>query len=146
MAGQSIDPDEPFRPLSSDEYAKLFQDAMNRAQARYHARQQQAQRPFQSVFDSIFNEEDIRKASAPAGGATTVPFRSLDEMMGRLDQVKDRIRPVKPPISREERIHQIEQELDIIRGRVPTPQGYVVNIGRAKELMIELKRLQSPQP
>lgn len=39
------------------------------------------------------------------------------------------------------RIREINNELDIIRGIVPTPKGYKVDLKRAKELMVELKRL-----
>ncbi len=39
------------------------------------------------------------------------------------------------------RIAEINKELDIIRGVVPTPKGYTINLSRAKELMAELKRL-----
>lgn len=36
---------------------------------------------------------------------------------------------------------EIEAELDIIRGRVPTPKGYKVDKGRTKLLMTRLKEL-----
>lgn len=39
------------------------------------------------------------------------------------------------------RIIQINNELDIIRGVVPTPKGYVIDIKKAKRLMEELKTL-----
>jgi hypothetical protein len=40
-----------------------------------------------------------------------------------------------------ERIKEINNELDILRGRIATPKGYTINIARAKELMIELQEL-----
>ena len=40
-----------------------------------------------------------------------------------------------------DRINKINAELDILRGRVPTPKGYKIDINRAKELMAELKEL-----
>jgi len=40
-----------------------------------------------------------------------------------------------------DRISEINAELDILRGRVPTPKGYNIDINRAKELMTELKEL-----
>lgn len=39
------------------------------------------------------------------------------------------------------RLKEINDELDIIRGRVPTPKGYKVDLGRTKALMAELKKL-----
>jgi hypothetical protein len=47
----------------------------------------------------------------------------------------------KTPVTKETRIKQINEELDIIRGRVPTPKNYTVNPLRAKALMAELKQL-----
>lgn len=49
--------------------------------------------------------------------------------------------PVVP--DKDIRIRQINDELDILRGRRPTPKGYRVNALRAKELMAELKQLLS---
>lgn len=49
--------------------------------------------------------------------------------------------PPRPP-DPNVRIQKIETELDIIRGRVPTPKGYRVNAGRIKELMTELRQLR----
>lgn len=39
------------------------------------------------------------------------------------------------------RIREINEELDIMRGIVPTPKGYTVDLGRAKILMKELREL-----
>ena len=39
------------------------------------------------------------------------------------------------------RIIEINNELDIIRGVVPTPKGYIINVKKAKDLMEELKAL-----
>lgn len=47
------------------------------------------------------------------------------------------------PIDKATRIRQIEEELDIIRGRVPTPKGYKVDATKVKDLMIELRKLKS---
>lgn len=41
----------------------------------------------------------------------------------------------------QKRMIEINSELDILRGVVPTPKGYHVDINRAKELMTELKKL-----
>jgi hypothetical protein len=43
------------------------------------------------------------------------------------------------PVNRRQ---EIERELDIIRGRVPTPKGYRVDSLRVKRLMQELKQLE----
>lgn len=44
----------------------------------------------------------------------------------------------KDPIKRRK---QINDELDIIRGVIPTPKGYTIDPRRAKALMVELKQL-----
>lgn len=45
--------------------------------------------------------------------------------------------------SREQRVAEINDELDIIRGVKPTPKGYRVDVRRTKQLMAELKELQN---
>lgn len=40
------------------------------------------------------------------------------------------------------RIAEIDKELDIIRGRVPTPKGYKINPRKAKALMTERAELE----
>lgn len=51
--------------------------------------------------------------------------------------------PAAKPRTRspETRRAEIEHELDIIRGRIPTPKGYSIDPGRIKELVQELKQL-----
>ena len=46
-----------------------------------------------------------------------------------------------PPPDKATRLRQINTELDIIRGRVPTPPGYKIDPRRIKQLMAELKQL-----
>lgn len=41
-----------------------------------------------------------------------------------------------------ERIKEIEHELQIIKGQVPTPKGYTITPAKAKELIKELRELQ----
>lgn len=48
---------------------------------------------------------------------------------------------MRAPVDVRERIVAINEELDIIRGRVPTPKGYKVNVRHAKALMDELNKL-----
>lgn len=43
--------------------------------------------------------------------------------------------------ARQARIQEIDKELDILRGRVPTPPGYRINMARAKKLMKERSKL-----
>lgn len=45
-------------------------------------------------------------------------------------------------LTKEQRIRQIERELDILRGRIPTPKGYKVDKQRSKGLMKELRELK----
>lgn len=53
-----------------------------------------------------------------------------------LKQIIDQ--PSLDPVARKA---EIEHELDIIRGRIPTPYGYKIYPLRIKKLMIELKQL-----
>lgn len=64
---------------------------------------------------------------------------NVDEYLRSMDMPS---RPVATmPVDTETRKREINSELDIIRGRVPTPKGYTVNPGRVKDLMAELKQL-----
>lgn len=71
------------------------------------------------------------------------PLRDLRERIVEnvraSDTLMDRI--TAQPIDKTTRIQQINAELDIIRGRVPTPPSYKINAGRIKQLMTELKQL-----
>jgi hypothetical protein len=40
------------------------------------------------------------------------------------------------------RYTEIEKELDILRGRIPTPPGYIIDKSKAKSLMAELKKIK----
>lgn len=71
---------------------------------------------------------------------TPPKWKSVDDMMAALKTQKVAQAPPKPmdPVARRK---EIETELDIIRGRVPTPKGYTINPLRVKKLMQELKQL-----
>jgi hypothetical protein len=53
--------------------------------------------------------------------------------------------PSKPKrrYTREDRIKWIERQLDICKGRVPTPKGYNIDKTKIKALIIELRDLQN---
>jgi hypothetical protein len=72
------------------------------------------------------------------------PFRNQKKPSSLADLV-DRVHKIiyedDPPVNKETRVKQINEELDILRGRVPTPPNYKVDPLRAKALMKELKQL-----
>lgn len=65
---------------------------------------------------------------------------SVEEMLADLNKLPKT--PKAKPIDKATRIQEIETELDIIRGRVPTPKGYKVDASKVKSLMIELRELK----
>lgn len=71
--------------------------------------------------------------------AATKRWPSIDAMMADLAKQKAAAKP--KPVDPVARRAEIEAELDIIRGRVPTPKGYKVDPLRAKKLMQELNQL-----
>jgi hypothetical protein len=50
-------------------------------------------------------------------------------------------RPAPPVINKDARLKQVEHELDIIRGVVPTPRGYKIDKSHVKELLSERNEL-----
>lgn len=96
------------------------------------------------------SEEELKRRiyeGPPPADQNPVPpkkapnWGSVDEMMRDLAKLPKT--PAKPKIDKPTRITQIEKELDIIRGRVPTPAGYKVDAGKVKGLMTELRQLRS---
>lgn len=82
--------------------------------------------PFQQF---VFNYEHLQGTSFRIGVSSKLfPTTSTQSVSSSTSESKTRIAA-------------IEHELDIIRGRIPTPKGYVVNPLRIKELMTELKQL-----
>lgn len=51
--------------------------------------------------------------------------------------------PAEVVLSGNPRVREIEKELDIIRGRVPTPIGYKIDKSKVKTLMAELQNLRT---
>jgi hypothetical protein len=72
-------------------------------------------------------------------------FANQMKAIERIRQFIENIGPVgitESEVSKNQgRISEINEELDIIKGRVPTPKGYTINKTRAKLLMAELQRL-----
>lgn len=71
-------------------------------------------------------------------------WQSLEQMNAALS--KQRAAKPSPPrpntnVDPVTRRAEIEAELDIIRGRTPTPKGYRVDAGKIKALMTELAQL-----
>lgn len=68
-------------------------------------------------------------------------FGSLSEINAALDKLKAS-KPKPKIVDKAARIQEIETELDIIRGRVPTPKGYTIDPDKVKTLVKELKELR----
>lgn len=69
-------------------------------------------------------------------------FRYLVDLMGRKQIEESKLVLLESDNSTNaKRIREINKELDIIRGVVPTPKGYKIDLQRAKDLMSELKKL-----
>lgn len=87
-----------------------------------------------------------RTSTQPGASFNTHPpkWSNIAEMNAALAAKKkaQANRAPPKPIDKAARIKTIEDELDIIRGRVPTPKGFKVDASRVKDLMLELKQLQ----
>ena len=88
-------------------------------------------------------EEVLRLASQPEAAAPE--FKTLDELNAALDrQRREQVKKqVKTKVDPQQRIRDIESELDIIRGTVPTPTGYTVDRSRVKSLVKEPEQLRA---
>jgi hypothetical protein len=75
--------------------------------------------------------------------ASTPKFSSLAQLNAALQ--KQRQAKKAKPVDKKQRRAQIERELDIIRGVVPTPTGYRVEPGKIKALMKELNNLEGDE-
>lgn len=75
------------------------------------------------------------------GQTTSAPpkWNNIEEMNRYIKAHPPKARP--KPKSPEVRRAEIERELDIIRGRIPTPKGFKVDAGKVKRLMTELRQL-----
>jgi hypothetical protein len=95
-----------------------------------------------TASDWKVNGQGIGSQHIGGGGYNTHPprFSSIEELNQALHKQKV-VRPATPKVSPEVRKKEIEDELDIIRGVVPTPRGYKVNPLRIKQLMAELSQL-----
>lgn len=96
-------------------------------QALEKLRQQQ-----QQVLQNLLNGSAHHNIGNLAGYRTNLEHMNRD--LSKLNR--------KPKVSKEERIRQIEHELDIIRGIQPTPKGYIINPSKVKSLMAELRDLK----
>lgn len=50
-------------------------------------------------------------------------------------------RPAQPIVNPDVRRREIEHELEIIKGIIPTPKGYTITTSKAKALVVELREL-----
>lgn len=90
----------------------------------------------EELYQQIYGRQTIGTPSQPKKH-----WSSIEAMMADLAKQKAAMPPAPKPVDPARRKAEIEAELDIIRGRKPTPKGYVVDPLRAKKLMIELKQL-----
>lgn len=69
--------------------------------------------------------------------------RAFDRLQEEVNRMQGSRTAQREPIATSpiERREQINRELDIIRGVVPTPPGYVIDTRRIKALMTELNKL-----
>jgi hypothetical protein len=65
---------------------------------------------------------------------------STDTLLQRLMETK---KLPQLPVDPKTRIAEIDKELDIIRGRIPTPKGYKIDARKAKALMAERAELEN---
>lgn len=71
-------------------------------------------------------------------------FGSIAELNAALAAQRKAQEARKPkPVDKPTRIAEIEHELDICRGIIPTPKGYKVDTSKVKSLVAELKQLQA---
>ena len=73
------------------------------------------------------------------GKVARPPWSSLAEMNAALQKQREAQKP--KPIDKDRRRAEIQRELDIIRGILPTPAGYTVDPDNIKRLMTELRNL-----
>lgn len=133
---QSIDPNDPFN-LGPD-FGRLFRQYASTEYARSHRLSEAQQRLQQERL------ERLRKAFGVNTEQSAAPkFKNIEEMMAALAKRKHAIPDAPKPVSPEQRIKDIEAELDIYRGRVPTPKGFKSDPSKVKALMAELKKLKS---
>ena len=89
----------------------------------------------QNLFGNIGNLGDWQANGQRLGGSGS-QYQPSQAFATRVAE-----RPAPPVINPEARRAEIEEELDIIRGRIPTPKGYRVDPSRIKALMLELREL-----
>lgn len=119
-----------------------FINAARKLQEKYRNVQGQDAKTHQQYLNLLNNMLGGRPGAAynpKASQAAGKRWPSVEAMMA--DLAKQRAAAAPRPVDRAARKAEIEAELDIIRGRVPTPKGYTVDPLRAKKLMQELKQL-----
>ena len=82
---------------------------------------------------------------APEPDSTTSKFRTLDELNAALDEQRreQAKKAAATKVDPKQRMKEIEDELDIIRGVVPTPAGYTVDRRNVRRLVRELQELKA---
>lgn len=132
---------------SADDFLDAIKKMQNDSRSKLGGRFQGANLSPEQLYEQIFG-------FPPLGGRAKQPqdppnqyngyWRNLADMNRDLAARREQVRkgrPIKPAVNADVRRKQIHDELDIIRGRVPTPAGYKVDPLRVKELMRELKSL-----
>lgn len=96
----------------------------------------------EELYEQIYGTKAKPQQGPPTGRLPPIDdpahfFDNLRRAMNALPKNK----PAAPVVNKETRIKQINTELDIIRGRVPTPPNYRIDPLRVKALMKELNQL-----
>lgn len=125
-------------PLTIDEMIRQYNESLNQA---HQERLGQLRNAFQGF---TADGQHIGSQYGKLGGQGTAPrWNNIAEMNAALGAQQQARQAYKPkPIDKPTRIKQIEQELDIIRGIVPTPKGYKIDKSNIRALVKELAELK----
>jgi hypothetical protein len=97
-----------------------------------------AKAAYEKARDELFRLSSEPESSAPR-------FKTLDELDATLDKQRreQAQKAAKEQVDPAQRIKEIEDELDVIRGVKPTPRGCVVDRSKVRQLVKEREQLLS---
>lgn len=124
--------------FSNDEFAAAL-NKLREKQRELHGQQAKTHQEYLNLLNNMLGGRPGATYNPKASQAAGKRWPSVEAMMA--DLAKQKAAAAPKPVDRAARKAEIEAELDIIRGRVPTPKGYTVDPLRAKKLMQELKQL-----
>jgi hypothetical protein len=111
-----------------------LQDLINQLNSQYANTQEQLNQAYQQRANNIRNQLGGQGQYGQLGGG----------LQGLLNKHPGIAQPARKPLLQDPkaRMAEINKELDIIRGVVPTPKGYKVDARKVKALMTELSELE----